>query len=57
MTAVKTVLVRRGGAMRHFDATSDTDMPLFTSMISMLHGKGWLNRWRALRNFVTASKR
>jgi acyl-CoA reductase-like NAD-dependent aldehyde dehydrogenase len=57
MTAVKTVLVRRGGAMRHFDATSDADMPLFTSMISMLHGKGWTNRWRALRGFVTASKR
>jgi acyl-CoA reductase-like NAD-dependent aldehyde dehydrogenase len=57
MTAVKTVLVRRGGAMRHFDATSDADMPLFTSMISLLHGKGWMNRWRALRDFVAASRR
>ena len=56
MTAVKTVLVRRSGAMRHLDAVTDADVPLFSSMIRALHGNGW-QRLKSLRQFIAASKK
>ncbi len=52
MTAVKTLLVRRGGAMRHLDATSDTDAPMFAGLIGVMHGKGLRQRWSALRQLI-----
>ncbi len=54
MTAVKTVLVRRGGAMRHLDATTEADAPLFAAMIAASHGESWTSRWRAMRDAIRA---
>ena len=48
MTAVKMVLVRRGGMMRHLEPTSDADVPMFAGMIRATHG-GTGERWAALR--------
>jgi aldehyde dehydrogenase (NAD+) len=56
MTAVKTVLVRRSGVMRHLVATSEADVPLFAAMIAASHGEGWTSRWRAVRNAVRAAR-
>lgn len=56
MTAVKTLLVRRGGIMLHLDATSDADMPMFSGAIEAMHGKGWSRRWRALWQALSAAR-
>ncbi len=52
MTAVKTVLIRRGGVMLHLDPTTDKDAPMFAGMIRMMHGKGLAMRWAALKQMV-----
>jgi acyl-CoA reductase-like NAD-dependent aldehyde dehydrogenase len=57
MTAVKTVLIRRGGVMLHLDPTSDADVPMFAGMIRVTHGKGLAVRWAALKELVKASRR
>jgi aldehyde dehydrogenase (NAD+) len=56
MTAVKTVLIRRGGVVLHLDATRDEDVPMFAGMIKVLHGKGLAMRWAALKQLVRASR-
>jgi aldehyde dehydrogenase (NAD+) len=57
MTAVKTLIVRRGGAMRHLDATSDADAPMFTSLIRVMHGNGWKQRWDALMQLMKTARK
>ncbi len=57
MTAVKTLLIRRGGAMRHLDATSDEDTPMFAALIEAMHGKGLATRWAALRQLMKSVRR
>lgn len=57
MTAVKTVLIRRGGAMRHLDATSDKDSSTFAALIGVLHGKGAGTRWAAWRKLIKTVRR
>jgi aldehyde dehydrogenase (NAD+) len=57
MTAAKTLLVRRGGAMRHLDATSDADAPLFAGLIGVMHGKGLRQRWNALLQLIKTAKK
>jgi aldehyde dehydrogenase (NAD+) len=57
MTAVKTVLVRRGGVMLHLDATTDADAPMVAGAIAAMHGKGWSSRWAALRRAMSAARR
>jgi aldehyde dehydrogenase (NAD+) len=52
MTAVKTLLVRRGGVMLHLDATTDADAPMFAGVIGVLHGASWSARWKALRRVI-----
>jgi aldehyde dehydrogenase (NAD+) len=52
MTSVKTLLVRRGGTMRHLDATSDADAPMFAGLIDVMHGKGLQQRWNALMRLI-----
>jgi hypothetical protein len=54
MTAVKTVLVRRGGVMLHLEPTEDKDAAKFAGLIRMVHGKGWAMRWAALKQLVKA---
>ncbi len=57
MTAVKTVLIRRGGVMLHLDPTTDGDVPMFAGMIRAMHGKGLATRWSALRQLVKSARR
>jgi len=57
MTAVKTVLTRRGGVMLHLDPTTDSDVPMFAGMIRAMHGKGLALRWKALMQLVKVSRR
>jgi len=52
MTAAKTLIVRCGGAMRHLDATSDADAPMFAGLIGVMHGKGLQQRWNSLRQLI-----
>ncbi len=57
MTAVKTVLTRRGGVMLHLDPTTDSDVPMFAGMIRAMHGKGLALRWKALMQLAKVSRR
>jgi aldehyde dehydrogenase (NAD+) len=57
MTAVKTLLVRRGGPMLHLDATTDADAPMFAGVIGVLHGSSWSGRWKALRRVMKGISR
>jgi len=57
MTAVKTLIVRRGGSMRHFETTKDADAPMFEGMIRASHGDGWRARWNGLRQLIGASRK
>jgi aldehyde dehydrogenase (NAD+) len=55
MTAVKTVLVRRGGAMWHLDATTEKDAAMFAGVIGVLHGGSWAARWKGLLSLMKSS--
>jgi aldehyde dehydrogenase (NAD+) len=57
MTAVKTLLVRRGGAMRHLDATTDADAPMFAGLIGVLHGSSWSARWKSLQSVMKSARK
>jgi aldehyde dehydrogenase (NAD+) len=57
MTAMKTLLVRRGGVMLHLRATTEADAPMFAGAIASLHGKGWVNRWNGLRQAISAARK
>jgi acyl-CoA reductase-like NAD-dependent aldehyde dehydrogenase len=48
MTAIKSLIVRKSGSMRHLEPTSDNDVPMFTGLIASMHGKGVTRRCRAL---------
>jgi acyl-CoA reductase-like NAD-dependent aldehyde dehydrogenase len=56
MTAIKTLLVRRGGAMRHLDATTDADAPMFTNVIGALHRKGLVARLSSMVALMKSSR-
>ena len=56
MTVVKTLLIRRSGAMRHLDATSEEDTPMFAALIRSIHGDGFATRWTALRQLVKLAR-
>jgi acyl-CoA reductase-like NAD-dependent aldehyde dehydrogenase len=57
MTAVKTLIVRNGGSMRHLDATTDADAPMFANMIGAMHRKGFAARWSSLMALMKSSRR
>jgi len=57
MTAVKTLLVRRGGSMRHLEPTSERDARTFSSLIEVAHGRGLAARWSALIRLMTPGSR
>ena len=57
MTAVKILLIRRGGALRHVDATRDEDSPKFGALIGALHGRGVGARWTALKQLMKSARR
>lgn len=55
MTAVKTLLIRRGGAMRHLDATRDEDTQMFAALIGTMHGNG-PGRWSAIKRLIRSAR-
>jgi aldehyde dehydrogenase (NAD+) len=57
MTAVKTLLIRRGGVMLHLDPTSNEDEPMFASLIRTVHGNGFATRWTALKQLIKSARR
>jgi len=57
MTAIKTLIVRKGGTMRHLERTTDADAPIFEGMIRAAHGDGWRARWNGLRQLVGAQRK
>ena len=57
MTAVKTVLIRRGGRMRHLEATSDRDVPVLSGLVQVMHGGSWQQRWQGVRALITNSRK
>jgi acyl-CoA reductase-like NAD-dependent aldehyde dehydrogenase len=56
MTVVKTLLVRRGGRMRHLEPTSEEDAQTFSSLIEAAHGKGLVARWSALIRLIKTGR-
>jgi acyl-CoA reductase-like NAD-dependent aldehyde dehydrogenase len=56
MTAVKTILLRRGGSMRHLDPTSDDDSAAIGALIGTVHGGGLSARWSALKRAIASSR-
>ena len=56
MTAVKALLIRRGGVMLHLDPTSDEDATMFAGLIRTMHGKGLATRWAALKQLVKTAR-
>jgi acyl-CoA reductase-like NAD-dependent aldehyde dehydrogenase len=59
MTAIKTLLVRRGQSkrnMRHLEPTRDEDIPMFAAMIAATHGGGLKRRWAALQQIIKSVK-
>jgi aldehyde dehydrogenase (NAD+) len=57
MTAVKTLLIRRGRNTRHFAATSAEHLPLFEGMVRATHAKKLAARWAGLRQLWAASRK
>ena len=56
MTAVKTVLVQRGGSLRHYEATGEVHAKLFRGLILAGHAKTWFQRWLGLRQLFSAGR-
>ncbi len=56
MTSAKTVLVRRKGQTRQYEATGAKEFSLFQGLIGMLHGGSWPQRWQAMRAVATAGR-
>lgn len=57
MTAVKTVLVRRGRTRRQFEATGEKHVWLFEGMMLAGHSETWRERLRGLRILLGAARR
>jgi len=57
MTAVKTLLMRRCGSMRHLDATSDDDAATVGALIGTVHGGDLSTRWNAVKRVFTSARR
>jgi aldehyde dehydrogenase (NAD+) len=56
MTAVKTLIVRRGGSMRHLEPTRDADTAMFAALIQSIHGQAGSGRWTALRRALKLAR-
>ncbi len=57
MTAPKVLLVRRGGVMRHLEAASDADAPLLASLVRVVHGGTWRERWTAMQSVAKLGRK
>ncbi len=56
MTAVKTVLARRGTSRRHLERTGNQHAALFDGVIAADHGSTWRKRWSGLKAMVHAAR-
>ena len=56
MTAVKTVLARRGKSQRHYEPTRDAHEQLFKGLAGWQHGGGWRARVAGLKTMMKAVK-
>jgi acyl-CoA reductase-like NAD-dependent aldehyde dehydrogenase len=56
MTAVKTLLVKRGGISRHLDPIGDEDSGMIAGLIGTVHGKGLSARWTALKQAIKSKR-
>ena len=56
MTATKAVLVRRRPLTQHYRAVSAREVPLFASLIEVLHGSSWMRRLAAVRRLALAAQ-
>ena len=56
MTAVRTVLVRRGKSLRHYEETGEAHARLFHGVIAWQHGAGWRARVAGLKAVFSAVK-
>ena len=56
MTAIKTVLVRRGKSIKHYEATGEAHANLFRGVIGWQHAAGWRARLAGLKAMVQAAR-
>ena len=56
MTAVKTVLVRRGKSTRQYEATGDAHAKLFHGVVQWQHAGGWRARLAGFKAMVRAAR-
>lgn len=56
MTAPKTVIARRGRAIRHWLPTAAQHVPLFEGMIRAAHARTWADRLKGLRAMIIAAR-
>lgn len=57
MTAVKTIAVRRGTSSRHYEPTTATHETLFDGLIAAAHAATWSERWRGVKQTVSAGRK
>jgi aldehyde dehydrogenase (NAD+) len=57
MTALKTVLVKRGSSTLHMDPLQDADAPMLAGAIAAIHGKGFARRWAGLLRMIRSVRR
>ncbi len=56
MTAVKTVLVRRGGVKLHLDPPRGMDQDAYGGLIQVMYGKGLGVRWAGVKRLLKAMR-
>ena len=56
MTAVRTVMVRRGRSVREYEPTGVAHTKMFDGVILAGHAGSWRQRWRGLKQMVGAAK-
>jgi aldehyde dehydrogenase (NAD+) len=57
MTAIQTVLVRKGKSRRHYQSTTEDHAVLFDGIIEATHAATWRARWQGILKIVTAGKK
>jgi acyl-CoA reductase-like NAD-dependent aldehyde dehydrogenase len=57
MTAVKTIAMRRGRSVRHYEATTSVHERLFEGLIAAAHAKRWVERWNGLKQVMSAGRK
>lgn len=57
MTTPKTVLIRRKGLTKHYDAVGPSEAPLFAALIKALHGASAAERMTAVRELISGVRK